>query len=252
MELKNVARICQYKGVDIVHVIKPKETLEKMSDLKHKILTECDQVQRSVWNPKQTIEENTINNGLLLLLEHDGRYIGFLSSDFRNIDDYNIVYLHDVMINRDYQGMGFCRLLSLLLLIEVFNIFGTSKFLFMTATSNSRLISTLYTKHNIFKNVSFPIPNEFHRMLLSRLGREFFGGPKVNTEACIIEKMWYPPPDERQHISRAKNLTSLLGKKLKLEDGDALAIIASVDEEAILNANSYIRGALDINLDIDL
>lgn len=219
MARENIKTICQYKDVDIVHVLKPSETLKTLPDLKNKILAECDQVQRSVWNPVQTIEENTINTDLLLLLNHKDKFVGFLSANCSKMDDHDIVYLHDVMISREYQGRGFCRLLSLLLILDVFDCFAISKFEVVTAKSNSRLISTLYTKRNVFKTISFPAPNEFHKILLKRISKELFDDIKINVEKGMIEKIWGPPPDEKQHISRAKNLTLLLGRELMLGEG---------------------------------
>lgn len=246
MNQASIRTICQYKGVDIVQIANPRETLADLPDLKQKILVECDLVQRSVWNPQQSIEDNTINNDLLLLLSSNGKYTGFLSADRNKIGDREVVYLHDVMISQDHQGLGFCRLLVLLLVLDIFDCFSISRFDLVTATSNSRLISTLYTKNNIFKNLSFPKPNDYHKILLRMMRDGLFGDKTVNVDTGIINDIWRQPPDDRQHISRARNLTTLFGNTLALERGDALAIIASLNEEAIINANSYVRGALNV------
>lgn len=38
----------------------------------------------------------------------------------------------------------------------------------------------------------------------------------------------------------------LFGKALTPQSGDALAVLAKVDEESIVNVNSYVRGVLGV------
>lgn len=253
MQNRHYKTVCRYKDVDVVHIFNPRETLKAEPGLKRKILAECDQVQRSVWRPKQSIEENTINNDLLFLLSQKDRYVGFLSAERKKISGTDVIHLHDVMIAQECQGMGYCRLLTVILVLDVFAGFGISKFYLVTATSNSRLIETLYTKHNIFTSISFPCPDMSHEGWFKEVGEALFKGNDINYKTGVIKNLWHPPIDKEQHITKNRSMSSLFGQCTELSDRDALLVISKVDEEAIVNANSYVRGYLNLNwLDIDL
>lgn len=70
--------ICEYKGVGIVRIRDPRTVLGDRPDLRAEILANCERVQRGVWNPRLSIEENTIDTDLLMLLRDGGEYVGFV------------------------------------------------------------------------------------------------------------------------------------------------------------------------------
>lgn len=253
MIYSEIKTICRYKNVNIVHIVNPRETLSCDLKLKNKVLSECDMVQKSVWAPRQSIEENTINNELLILLEDKGNYVGFTSVKYLECGEHKIAYWHDAMISCAYHGQGFSRLMALLLTIDVFNSLSISNYHLMTATSNSRIITTLYTKHNIFKEISIPVIGELHRHLLKIAGGTLFAGSDVDIETGIIKGMWLPQDNNAQHVSNARNISALLGDRIVPATGDALAVISRIDEESIINASSMLRGVLNVeNVEINV
>lgn len=247
MSLKSMRKICEYKGVDIVLLVNPGELLKDSPAERRRILLECEAVQRSVWSPKESIEENTINNDLLLLMEDNGKVVGFTSVKLIDDRDNKFAYWHDAMIVKKYQGMGFSRLLSLLLLGAVSTRFSAPYFNLITITSNSRVLKTLYTKDTIFKNLSFPVPSSDQVELFRSFSSHLAIDDKIDVDTGIVRQMWLPQEDNDQHITNVQNLNILLNEKLSSESGDALAVVTEIDEESVVNADLYVREMLKVD-----
>jgi len=239
--MENIEKICTYNGVDIIHIFEPAKTLSKDPELKKKVLSECERVQLEVWDPMMSIEDNTINNDGLVLLMKDDHSVGFISYQIKKYDDKYVMYFHDLMISKKYQGKGLYRIALLSSILTIAEKYDTVHFTGMTITYNARVIKSLYFKPHIFRNISFPRLNVEHRYLVKKMGADFFDEKNLHLDKGIIEGMWKPSRRNGQHLVDYSELSDLFGPGLSPETGDSLVLLFDIDAESV----RYIRNFLN-------
>src|SRR5262249_597326 len=80
------------------------------------LLRQCDQVQRGVWQPKNTIYENAFSPGNLVVMELRGRVQAFFSVEaFKITTDKLGIYYSDCMRSSKFHGKSLFKTVTFLL-----------------------------------------------------------------------------------------------------------------------------------------
>lgn len=245
---KVIQHVCDYRGVKIERMEQPAKALKGYPSFREKILNECGAVQCSVWNPKQSIRENTIDNDLLYLISFEGKYVGFASVEFAMNENMRVAHWHDVMILGAFQGRGLSRLVALCLVTDIAKNFLDPKYYFLTVTTNKKYLNMFCSKPDIFKMLSFPLFEGVHREVIKNVMPCFFPGERIDLETGIMRDVQLLNRSGGQYLERLTFFSTVAQKRISipLEPYDSFVVISEIDEESAMYANDYLKNILNV------
>jgi len=214
----------------------PNKEMEEME--KEELVDELTNIARDAFGidiTKEDVKSHILPVSTMTLALDEEEIIGFSTSNYYNIRDYDIIYLVGTCVLRKYQGNGiFSNLLDITLKEETFKHNGTE--IFITRTQNPVLYSgvikfldEIYPSGYECKYCKSP-NNTSNKKEYLQLGK-IFAKEILNGELSdnfVMRKAYGVCMYDAIPRSKDQHVNSLFDKLLNYEKGDAVLIVGKL------------------------
>jgi hypothetical protein len=206
------------------------------------ILKQCDDVQKSVWNPKNPIYENVFSPGLLFLVGNAKQIKGFFSAETFEIGSSKIgLYFSDCMATSDLHGKGLFKTVSLYITEHLFKARPEIDVVFHVIVTGNLFLFKHYVQSSFMGRVDINEKSEDTKTIYKQIS-SYFPHTKIE-DSGVLRCAWAPQfsPSEKWVREQAQQWNFPLDVDFNKGDVFACNFTVSQNQRDLLRRELQLR-----------